>query len=637
MLHGFAGKILHVNLTMGQITIEQPPEEFYKTYWGGSAMGAYYLLKNTPAGADPLGPENTLTFMLSAATGVAVSGQSRATVTAKSPLTDMVGDSQAGGFWPAELKFAGFDGIVITGKSQKPVYLWIHDGSGSGEPVAELRDAAHLWGKITGEAQKMIQEELGDDKIQVAQIGPAGEQLARLANIVNMSNRAHGRTGMGAVMGSKKLKAIAVRGHAKPTVADKEAVTKLARLAAERLPNYPDMKGLQDFGTGSVLNYQNISGGLPTRNYTSGTFEHAEDISGEKMSETILKENDTCYACVVRCKRVVDTEYNGEKVDPLYGGAEYETLAAFGSYCGVGDIRAVSLAHQICAQYGIDTISCGATIAFAMECFEKGLLTLHDTGGLDLRFGNADAMIAMLKKMVQRQGLGHLLSNGSAYAAGQIGKGAQDLVVAVKNQELPAHMPQVKRSLALVYAVNPFGADHQSHEHDPGYTPEASPISLRRMASLGLTSPQPDRVLNREKVRLGLYTEWNYSFMDTACLCQFVYGPSWQLLGPEEMVELMRAVTGWEMTIADMQRIGERRLNLLRAFNAREGAGKSHDTLPKRLFDEPLKGGASDGVVVTRQELEGALKDYYELCGWDQATGKPTKTKLEELGIGWAI
>ena len=631
MLHGFAGKILHVNLTTGQISIEQPPEEFYRTYWGGSAMGTYYLLKNTPSGADPLGPENTLSFMLSASTGVAISGQSRATATAKSPLSGLIGDSQAGGFWPAELKFAGFDGIVLTGKSPQPVYLWIHDGE------AELRDAAHLWGTlgVTGEAEQAIKQELGDEKIQVAQIGPGGERLARFAAIMNMSNRAHGRTGMGAVMGSKNLKAIAVRGHGKMSVADREAVTRLARLASTRLPDYPDMKGLQDYGTASVLGYQNSVGGLPTRNYSSGVFEQADNLSGEKMADTILKENDTCYACAVRCKRVVETEYKGVKVEPFYGGPEYETLGTFGSYCGIGDLSAVALANQACDQYGLDTISCGATIAFAMECFERGILTLQDTGGIDLRFGNADAMLAVLDKIVRREGLGDLLANGSAYAARQIGRGAEDLVVAVKNQELPAHMPQVKRSLALVYAVNPFGADHQSSEHDPGYTPESAPASLERMAQIGLTAPQPDRVLNREKARLALYTEWNYSFMDSADLCQFVYGPSWQLMGPTEMVELMRAVTGWEMTVNDMQRIGERRLNLMRAFNAREGAGRERDTLPRRLFDQPLKGGPSDGAFITRQELESALNDYYELAGWDKATGRPTPAKLEELGLGW--
>jgi len=629
MLYGFAGKILHVDLSNGEIHTEQPTEDFYRTYLGGSAMGIYYLFKNTPAGTDPLSPENTLTFMISPTTGVSISGQSRLTVTAKSPETGLIGDSQVGGFFPAELKFSGFDGIVFTGKSPKPVYLWIHDGE------AELRDASHLWGKITGDVEKTIRQELGDRKVEVAQIGPAGEKHVRFAAIIKMCNRANGRTGMGAVMGSKQLKAIAVRGHQKIKTADPAAITKLARLAPQRVQDIPDMKALQDFGTANVLNYQNVMGGLPTRNYSSGNFEQAEDISGEHMSETILKENDTCYACVVRCKRVVEMEYKNHHFDPLYGGPEYETLSTLGSYCGVGDINAVSIAHQICNQYGIDTIAYGAVIAFAMDCFEHGYLSTKDTDGIDLRFGNADALLAMVEKIAKRQGLGDLLANGSAYAAKKIGQGAEDLVVAVKGHELPAHMPQVKRSLALIYAVNPFGADHQSSEHDPGYAPDTASYNLKLFAELGLTNPQPDRVLNHEKVKMALYSEWNYSFMDTAVLCQFVYGPAWQVYGPKDQAELLRAVTGWEWTVADVQKIGERRLNMMRAFNAREGAGREQDTLPKRIFDEPLEGGASNGVSVTRQELEDALDMYYEMCGWDVTTGKPTRAKLEELKLGW--
>ena len=629
MLYGYAGKILHIDLTSGKISTEQPTEEFYKTYIGGSAMGTYYLFNNTPAGADPFGPQNTLAFMLSPTTGVSISGQSRMNVTAKSPLSGLIGDSQVGGFFPAEMKFSGFDGIVFTGKSPKPVYLWLHDGE------AELRDASQLWGKVTGDVEKMIRVKLDDPKIQVAQIGPAGEKLARFAAIMNMCNRANGRTGMGAVMGSKNLKAIAVRGHQKVKTADPAAITTLARLAPKRVQDIPDMKGLQDFGTASVMNYQNISGGLPTRNFTSGTFEQAENLSGEAMAETILKENDTCYACVVRCKRVVETEYKNTHFDPLYGGPEYETLGTMGSYCGIGDINAVSIAHQICDQYGLDTIACGATIAFTMDCFEHGYLTLKDTGGIDLRFGNADAMVAMVEKIAKREGLGDLLANGSAYAAKKIGHGAEDLVIAVKNHELPAHMPQVKRSLALIYAVNPFGADHQSSEHDPGYTPDTASYNLERMAEVGLTHPMSDRVLDREKVKMALITELNYCFMDTAVLCQFVYGPAWQVYGPKDQAELMRATTGWEWTVDDVQKVGERRLNMLRAFNAREGTGREKDTLPKRIFDEPLKGGASDGVSVTRKELDDALDMYYEMCGWDVATGKPTPAKLEELGLGW--
>lgn len=631
MLFGFAGKILHVDLSSGKISIEQPTEGFYKTYIGGSAMGIYYVYKNTPAGTDPLGPANTLTLMISPSTGVSISGNSRMTITAKSPETGLIGDSQGGGFFPAELKFSGFDGIVFTGKSPRPVYLWIHDGE------AELKDATHLWGRITGDTEKMIREELGDPKIEIAQIGPAGEKLTRFAAIMNMCNRANGRTGMGAVMGSKNLKAIAVRGHQKVKTSDPKAITRLARLAPNRVQNNEDMKGLQDFGTASVLNYQNTSGGLPTRNYTSGTFDQAEELSGETMSETILKENDTCYACVVRCKRVVETEYKNNLVDPLYGGPEYETLSTLGSYCEIGDMHAVSLANQICDEYGLDTIACGATIAFAMDCFEHGYLSLEDTDGIDLRFGNADAMLSILDKIAKRQGLGDLLANGASYAAGKIGNGAQDLVVAVKNHDLPAHMPQVKRSLALIYAINPFGADHQSSEHDPGYTPDTASYNLKSMAEVGLTHPMSDRVLDREKVKMALTTEWNYCFMDTATLCQFVYGPAWQVYGPKEQAELMRATTGWDWTVADVLKVGERRLNMMRAFNAREGVGRESDTLPKRIYNEPLKGGASDGLVVTRQEVEKALDIYYEMCGWDVATGKPTRAKLEELGLGWMV
>jgi aldehyde:ferredoxin oxidoreductase len=629
MLYGYAGKILHVDLTKGKISSEQPTEEFYKTYIGGSAMGTYYVFKNTPPGADPLGPENTLTMMISATTGVSISGNSRMTATAKSPLTGLIGDSQVGGFFPAEMKFAGFDGIVFTGKSPKPVFLWMHDGE------AELRDASHLWGRITGDSEKLIRQELGDSKIEIAQIGPAGEKLARFASIMNMSNRANGRTGMGAVMGSKNLKAVAVRGHQKIKTADPAAITRLARLAPKRVQDIPDMKGLQDFGTASVINYQNMSGGLPTRNYTSGTFAQAEDLSGEHMAETILKENDTCYACVVRCKRVVETEYNNRHVDPYYGGPEYETLSTLGSYCGIDDMNAVALANQICDQYGLDTIACGATVAFAMDCFEHGYLTLKDTEGIDLRFGNPAAMVALVEKIARREGLGDLLANGSAYAAKQIGHGAEDLVVAVKNHELPAHMPQVKRSLALIYAVNPFGADHQSSEHDPGYTPDTAPYNLERFAEIGMTNPMSDRLLDREKVKMALHSEWNYSFMDTADLCQFVYGPAWQVFGPKEEAELMRATTGWDWTVDDVQKIGERRLNMLRAFNAREGVGRERDTLPRRIYDEPLKGGASDGLTVTRKEVADALDIYYEMCGWDVASGKPTRAKLEQLGLGW--
>ena len=621
MPFGYHGKVLHVHLSEGRLAVEEPDERFYRTYMGGSALGLHYLLRHTPAGADPLGPENTLILSLGVLTGAPISGQSRITATAKSPLTGAVGDSQAGGFFPAELKFAGYDAIVIHGRAQEPVYLWIHDGE------AELRPAGHLWGKTTGEVEDLLKEELGDNKVQVLQVGPAGERGVRFAALINMANRANGRTGMGAVMGSKRLKAIVVRGKMRPPLADPKGLNELARWGASAFPE-SDVYGLGMLGTSEIVRSQNKRGGLPTRNWTSGYFEGAEAISGHRMAETILKERDTCYACTVRCKRVVEVTEGPYRVDPRHGGPEYETIATFGSYCGVDHLEAIAYANQLCNMYGMDTISCGATIAWAMDCYERGLITQEQTGGIDLRFGNAEAMVQMVELIGRREGFGRILGEGSARAAEMLGVG-QDLVVAVKGQEMPAHMPQVKRSLGLIYAVNPFGADHQSSEHDPSYRyyPE-------RMAEIGLTNPQPDRVLNEEKVRFALTTEYLYSFLDSVNVCQFVFGPAWHLYSAGQLVEAVRRVTGWDVTIEEVLRVGERRLNMLRAFNAREGIGREADRLPKKLF-QALKGGPTDGVALTEEEIEQAKDLYYAMAGWDVATGTPTRSKLEELGLGW--
>ncbi|MER3458866.1 MAG: aldehyde:ferredoxin oxidoreductase, partial [Chloroflexota bacterium] len=314
---------------------------------------------------------------------------------------------------------------------------------------------------------------------------------------------------------------------------------------------------------------------------------------------------------------------------------EYETLSTFGSYCDIGDLNALALAHQLCAQYGADTMTAGATLAFAMECFEHGLITTEDTGGIALRFGDADAMLAMLEKMLKREGFGDILAEGSARAAQVIGKGAADFVIAVKGQELAAHMPQGKRSLSVIYATNPFGADHQSSEHDTLYMPKSPLLYLNRLARLGLTSPQRPKDMNEEKVRFALTTQYTYSALDTLTLCQFVWGPSYQLYGPDELVALVRAATGWDdVTLEEIQQIGARRLNLMRAFNAREGIGRDRDTLPKKLF-QPLKGGRTAGLALDPQEFEAALEQYYRMAGWDPLTGFPRHETLEALGLEW--
>jgi aldehyde:ferredoxin oxidoreductase len=625
MPHGYNGKILHVDLTTGALEIEEPSDAFYRKYMGGSAMGMHYALKLIPPGADALGAENVLALSMGVTTGAAISGQSRMTATAKSPLTGTIGDAQAGGFWPVEAKAAGFDAFVIKGKADKPVYLWVHDGE------AELRDAAHLWGRITGEVQAAIQEELEDPKIEVLQCGPAGEQGVRFACIINMSNRANGRTGMGAVMGSKNLKAIAVRGRKKPGVADRKALTALARWGADNFAD-SDVYAMGVHGTADTTAYQQEVGGLPTRNWTSGVFEGAEALTGETMSDTILKGRDTCYACVVRCKRVVETEWQGKKVDPHYGGPEYETLATFGSYCGIDDLAAISYANQLCNMYGLDTISCGATIAFAMDCFEQGLLTAEDTGDIELRFGNAEAMVQMTEQIARREGLGDLLAEGTARAAEHIGNGAKELAVVVKGHDLPAHMPEVKRSLALIYAVQPFGADHQSSEHDPAIGGDFE-FYQERLAALNLLEQQPEDGLGAEKIRYALYTQQFYSLMDSVNVCQFVWGPAWQLYDTNQLVAMVKAVTGWDVSLWELMKVGERRLNMMRAFNAREGFTREQDVLPPKLT-QPRKGGPSDGMFVDPAELERAKDSYYAMCGWD-AQGIPSRAKLEELSLGW--
>jgi aldehyde:ferredoxin oxidoreductase len=471
-----------------------------------------------------------------------------------------------------------------------------------------------------------IRDELDDKRIQVLQCGPAAEKGVRFGALISMSNRANGRTGMGTVMASKNLRAVAVRGRNRPEVADREAVKAVAKWGAGNFEE-SDIYGMGLLGTAEVLLPQNKSGGLPTRNWSSGVFEDAEAISGQRMAETILKERDTCFGCIVRCKRVVEVAEGPFQVDPRYGGPEYETLATMGSYCGVSNLEAIARANQLCNMHGMDTIACGATIAWAMDCFEHGLITTEDTGGIELTFGNAEALVQLVEMIARREGFGRVLGEGSARAAEELGVG-QDLVVAVKGSEFPAHMPQVKRSLALIYAVNPFGADHQSSEHDGSYKSYPD-----RMAELDLHDPQPGKALNAKKVRYAVYTQWLYSCLDSVCVCQFVFGPSWHLYGPSQLVDAVRGVTGWNVSLWELMKVGERRLNLLRAFNAREGAGSEADVLPPKVFI-PLEGGRSDGIAVSAEEVEQAKSLYYRMAGWDE-TGRPTRAKLEELALGW--
>ncbi|MDY6868613.1 MAG: aldehyde ferredoxin oxidoreductase family protein, partial [Chloroflexota bacterium] len=644
MQNGYNQKILHVDLTNKIFFVEKPSIEFYKKYMGGGALNTYYLLNEIPAGADPLGPDNVLAVSISVITGAPIPGLSRVNINAKSPLTGCIGDSQAGGFFPVEMKYAGFDAIIVKGIADRPVYLWICDGE------YELRDASHLWGKDTGTVEDMIHEELGDNKVEIAQAGIAAENGVRYAAVINMCNRANGRTGMGTVMASKNLKAIAVRGkegRRKFSYANRSAFMDLLKEGNRKIKN-GELETLGKYGTSRYVGIANSLGRLPTSNFNSGYFDKTDQIDGVRMYDEMLKgakENnqdregrDTCFGCTIHCKRVVEYESDKFTVDPRYGGPEYETVAMMGSDCGIDDLPTILKANELCNRYGLDTISCGATIAWAMECFEQGKLTLEDTHGIELTKGNGTALLEMIELIAHKEGFGKVLGLGSQKASDIIGKGTNENLVVGHGQEFPAHLPRTKVSLSVIYATNPFGADHQSSAHDPVYereNPNTETDIPPYLQELNLTTPTGLRTLDEKKVEFARVTQDYYSFMDSICICQFVFGLNGPIYSPKEVVKIIQSITGWDdINIEDLLLVGERRVNMMRMFNAREGIDKTQDTLPKKIF-KPLVGGPSDGFVIDLETFEKALNEYYSQRGWDVNSGNPTSENLEKLGLAW--
>lgn len=619
MPHGYNGRILRLDLSSGDKVVEEPREIFYRRHLGGWSLIAHYLLRELEPGIDPLGGENKLIFACGPITGAPIAGSGRNAVGGKSPLTGLFGEADVGGYWGAEVKKAGYDALIVEGRAKKPVYIWIHDDQ------VEIRDASHLWGRLTAPVQEAIQEELGDPLIRVAQIGPAGERLVRFACVVNDLHHFAGRTGMGAVMGSKNLRAIAVRGRGKPSVADREGLRSLAQWLTK---NYMDLAGdLHKDGTADGVEYLNKKGGLPTRNFQAGSFEAAEAIAGSTMTDTILVGRKGCFSCAIRCKRQVAAE-EPYKVDPTYGGPEYETVAALGSNCGIGDLVAIAKGNELCNAYGLDTISAGSAIAFAMECFERGLITPKETEGLELTFGNAPAMIEMVERIARREGLGDLLAEGVKRAAERIGSGAQEYALHVKGQEIPMHEPRWKQGLGVGYALSPTGADHCHNLHDSIYTKEKR--ALREIRALGILEPLPVHDLSPAKVRLLLYvTNWQI-LTNSLGLCMFLPYDFHQIR------DITNVVTGWNTSLWELLKVGERGYALARAFNAREGLTPEDDHLPRRFF-EPLGPGTLSraGVALDEGKVKGALFTYRAMAGWDPATGIPTRERLEELDIGW--
>ncbi|MGQ9683880.1 MAG: aldehyde ferredoxin oxidoreductase family protein [Anaerolineae bacterium] len=549
-----------------------------------------------------------------------MAGSGRSAVGAKSPLTGTFGGAEAGGWFGAELRAAGFDAVVIRGRSAQPVYLWIKDGE------AEIRPAGHLWGLLTADVQAAIRQELGDARVRVAQIGPAGERLAPIACIMHDINRAAGRGGLGAVMGSKNLKALAVRGSGKLPLADAEALRSLNRYFSEHWPHTwgPD---LHDKGTSAGVPGQNACGGLPTHNFQQGTFAGFEDITGERMRDTILIERDTCYACPVRCKRVVQVREGPFPVDPVYGGPEYETIGALGSTCGVSDLAAVARANQLCNAYGLDTISTGVSIAWAMECSERGLLTPEDTGGAVLRFGDAAAMVRLVEQIGVREGFGRLLGEGSRRAARTIGRGTEAYAMQAKGLEVPMHEPRVKYALGLAYALSPTGADHNHAFHDSDYTNDEGIAGVR---PFGILQPLPYDDMSPAKMRLAKVEIHWATANNVLGLCGFVYS----MYERPKIAEMLQAVTGWQTSLYEVLQAGERAYNMARAFNAREGFTADDDRIPHRYFEGFVE-GPSAGNRLDPEAFAQARELMYAMMGWEERSGAPAAWKLHELGIGW--
>ncbi len=628
MPHGYTGKILRVDLTHGSITTQLLDEETYRMYPGGKALGAYLLLSELPPHVDPLGPDNILILANGLLTAAPFSTATRYSAIAKSPLTGGYGESEAGGFWGPELKMAGWEAIVITGRAEEPVYLWIKDDQ------AEIRPAGHLWKHDPEEVQAAIRAELGDKLIRVLQIGLGAENLVRFGAMTNELRHFNGRTGMGAVMGSKQLKAVAVRGSTRYVESAEDAawISDFGKRLAKDVKQNPLSWDLQVKGTPGLTGGLNAGGILPTRNFRAGAFEGVDNLRWEAYEKEILTARRSCYACAVRCKREVKVD-DRYQVSDSFGGPEYESIAGFGSNCGIDDLQAVAKANELCNRYTMDAISCSGTVAFAMECFEHGLITLEDTEGLELRFGNAEAMVQCVELIARREGIGNLLAEGSKRAAEAIGGDALHFAMQVKGQELAMHEPRGKVGVGLSYATSETGAEHLTAFHDPVLANPDS-IQFKGVQPLGVTEPVGVRDLGRRKVEyFRLMENWN-NWGKTSGLCYFGPAPR-SFIAIPDVVEAVRRATGWDVTLEDLMVIGERANNLTRVFNAREGFSRKDDTLPERLFG-PLEGGALKGVSYPREDFEQALTELYEIKGWDPETGIPTPERLAELGIEWA-
>ena len=604
-MRGYMGKLLVVDLTSRELVDEPLDQALAREFVGGSGFAARYLYPEITPNTDPLGPENTLMFMTGPLVGTRAPSCGRHEVCALSPLTGIWGESNAGGFWGAELKFSGYDGIVIRGRASEPVWLSITQG----QPPA-LHSAADLWGLDHYQAQEHLRRKLKDDKVRVAAIGPAGENQVLYAAIMNDHGRAAGRTGMGAVMGSKNLKAIAVRGSQRVPVADRPAFRQTARQALGVVREDIATQVYCQMGTASFVDMSMMWGNMPHKYWSQAEFDEATNLSGVVMSETILTRSVPCYGCVVACGREVtlnDTPYGVEIVD----GPEYETVTMLGSMLLVDDLSAVAYAGHLCNRYGLDTISAGSAIALAYMLYERGFITTADTGGLPLKWGDIEMAHTLLDMIAHRQGFGDILADGVKRIAARYG--AEDLAIHVNGLAPPGHDPRAVPGMAIAYATSPRGACHMQGD--------------AYMVDLGLTVPElgiypGDRFeIGGRAETVAKLQDWR-ALYNSAIMCFFV-NPTAPILA-----RLLSEATGWPSGLEDWRLAGERAFCLKRALINRLGVKRGNDRLPERFFVPMVNG--SEGRTPPMDVL---LQDYYAYRSWDWETGKPSLDKLLSLGL----
>ena len=627
MNYGYTGRILHVDLTRRRIEVEEPDAAFFRSYLGGRGIGYHYLMKMVPPRIDPWSPENILVLGTGVMTGAPLAAACRFAVVGKSPLTGTAAESEAAGYFGPELKMAGFDAVVFRGRSETPVYLWVNDGK------AEIKDATPIYRLGAKEVEDAIRNEMGSRNIRVAQTGLAGMNRVLYANITNNLGHFNGRNGFGALMGAKNLRAVAALGSDKINFFDREFLIRTAREYARSFRDNPIGEALYRYGTTAFAKLLSDAGALPVDNFRRSSLDDPTPVSGDTYNALLLQKRRGCYKCPIQCKRGIALDDPKYGIDSRYGGPEYETISALGTNLNIVDLKAIAKGNEICNRYCMDTISAGMTIAFACECFQESIISKADTGGIELRFGDADQMIQLLESIARREGFGDVLAEGSARLAKKWGVENQPCSLSVKGQELSMHDPRVKVGVGIGFAVSTYGADHMAAAHDPMFVDENSP-AFQSVKALGINKAMPATEITAEKVRSYGQLEKLWRMMDALGLCVFGYAPR-GVMPLDVMVQAVNAVTGWDTGIDELLTAAERGSMLARAFNSREGFSMKDDRLPKRLFNPKPDGPGSGKRIFEEDDFNKAIAIYYEMIDCDPETGRPSSGKLKALGLDW--